>query len=203
MILQETVLGQLLDIFKNEGIEKYTDANLIERLGMPEEEYKAIFSDRQEMVQQVVQYDLDQQEDRDQERLQQARNPVEKIFMLLRYGIQDLKTIHPDYISDLRTHYPKVWQTCLEHLNNYNYDLNYEVINEGVVQGYFRKDINLQLVAKIIIEQFHMLINPQVFPPGRYDLGEVFRSMYLYYVRGLCTEKGGKLAEEYFSRNNI
>jgi hypothetical protein len=71
------------------------------------------------------------------------------------------------------------------------------------VQGYFRKDINLQLVTKIILEQFNLIINPHVFPPDRYDMGEVFRSIYLYYVRGLCTDKGSKLAEEYFSKSNI
>ncbi|MFD1184645.1 hypothetical protein [Pontibacter rugosus] len=48
-----------------------------------------------------------------------------------------------------------------------------------------------------------MLLNPAIFSPELYDLSEVFRSMYLYYVRGLCTEQGSKFAEAYFSRSSI
>ncbi|WP_276498458.1 TetR/AcrR family transcriptional regulator [Pontibacter litorisediminis] len=203
MVLPETILEQLLQIFKDEGVERYSEAELIERLGVPEETFRTLFADRADMVQKVVQYDLSAQEVRDQERLRYAKNPVEKIILLLQHGIQDLKSINPAYIFDLQQHYPQAWQMALNHLANYNHDLDYSIINEGVVQGYFRKDINLQLVTRIIIEQFNMVINPLIFPPDRFDLGEVFRSVYLYYVRGLCTEKGGKLAEEYFSRSNI
>ena len=48
-----------------------------------------------------------------------------------------------------------------------------------------------------------MMINPKVFPPEKYDLSEVFRSIYLYYVRGICTETGGKLAEAYFAKSSL
>lgn len=203
MDLSKTILGQILQVFRSEGIERYSEQELKEKLGIPKQDYNSMFSSKADMVQQVVQYDLQEQERRDQELLRYARNPVEEIMLLLQNGIKDLQSISPAYIMDLQQQHPQVWQMCMNHLSTYNYDLNLGVINKGVVQGYFRKDINLQLVTTIILEQFNLIINPQVFPPDRFDLGEVFRSIYLYYVRGLCTEKGSKLADEYFAKNNI
>ncbi|MCX2740625.1 TetR/AcrR family transcriptional regulator [Pontibacter anaerobius] len=203
MVLPETILGQILQIFRSEGIERHSEGELIERLGIDEDDYNALFTSKADMVQKVIRYDLELSEQRDKELLQHAENPVEEIFLLLLNGIKELRSISPAYIIDMQQYYPQVWQMCLDHLNSYNHDLNYTVINKGVVQGYFRKDINLQLVTKIILEQFNMIINPVVFPPDRYDMGEVFRSVYLYYVRGLCTDQGSRLAENYFSRNNI
>lgn len=203
MVLSETILSQLIGIFKRDGIERNSEEELIRYLGIQEYEYRGLFSSKSEMVRQVVQYDMQEQEKQDELLLQKASNSVEEIILLLQNGIKELKSVSPAYITDLQQYYPEVWHVCLEHLNTYNYHLNLDVINKGILQGYFRKDINLQLVVKIILEQFNMIINPAVFPPDRYELGEVFRSVYLYYVRGICTEQGGKLAEEYFSRNNI
>lgn len=203
MTLSETILGQLLQVFRTEGIMHNSEQELIERLRIPEHEFNAMFSSMEDLVQQVVQHDFQVQEERDRVLLSYAQNPVEEIILVLQNGIKEMNTINPAYILDLQQHFPQAWQMVLGHLGTYNHDLNFGIINNGIVQGYFRKDINLQLVVKIILEQFNMLVNPTIFPPDRFDLGEVFRSIYLYYVRGLCTEKGVKLAEAYFAKNNM
>ncbi|AKD02763.1 hypothetical protein POKO110462_00530 [Pontibacter korlensis] len=203
MVLPEMIFSQLRQVLTTEGIEHHREEDLVARLGVQAQDYRALFSGKEDMVRKVVQYDLQEQEREDKLLLKNAENPVEEIILLLQSGIRRLREVNPAYIIDLQQYYPAVWQMCLEHLNTYNYYLNLSIINNGVVQGYFRKDINLQLVTKIILEQFNMIVNPAFFPPDRYELGEVFRSVYMYYVRGICTDKGGKLAEEYFSKNNI
>lgn len=199
----EKMYSEILLVYKGEGIEQIANEDLARRLDISQAQASVLFADKAELVRQVVQQDLKEQEQHDKELLKNAANPVEEIILLLQDGIQKLKEVNPAYILDLQQYYPNIWQLCLDHLSSYNYYLNLDVINRGILQGYFRKDINLQLVVKIILEQFNMLINPAVFPPERYDMGEVFRSIYLYYVRGICTEQGSRLAEEYFSRNNI
>lgn len=184
MVLSETILARLLQVFRREGIERYTEEELAQQVGVQKHDLEELFADKADMVRKVVAYDFKEQEKQDELLLQKAANPVEEIILLLQNGIQELKTVNPAYIADLQQHYPEVWQLCLERLGTYNYHLNLNVINKGILQGYFRKDINLQLVVKIILEQFNMLINPTIFPPERYELGEVFRSVYLYYVRG-------------------
>jgi hypothetical protein len=47
-----------------------------------------------------------------------------------------------------------------------------------------------------------MVLNPVVFPPERYNLAEVFRSIYLYYIRGICTDAGARVVEAFFARNS-
>ena len=50
------------------------------------------------------------------------------------------------------------------------------------------------------MEQLNLLLNPQVFPPGRFNIAEVFRSIFLYYIRGICTDEGARIAAEHFVR---
>ncbi|MBU6119692.1 hypothetical protein [Hymenobacter siberiensis] len=51
-----------------------------------------------------------------------------------------------------------------------------------------------------MLEQLNVMLNPQVFPPDRYNMREVFRSIFLYYIRGICTDDGARIAAEHFAR---
>ncbi len=202
MTFLETILGEILQIFKREGIEANSEADIIKKLDIRSSTFHELFADKADMVRQVTIFDIEQQKQEQARMLAKAVNPVEEIMMLLQDGIQKMKEINPVYILDMQR-YPEAWQLSMEHVSTNNQIVNAEILNRGILEGYFRRDINLQLVTKIILEQFLMMINPAVFPPQKYNLSEVFRSIYLYYVRGICTDAGGKMAEEYFSRNNL
>lgn len=202
MTFLETILDELLQIFKREGIEAHTEEDFIRKLDIRSSTYKELFSSRADMVRQVTLFDIEQQKQDQAQMLAKANNPIEEIMMLLLDGIKKIREINPVYIADMQR-YPEAWQLSMDHVSSNNQYVNADILNRGILQGYFRKDINLQLVTKIILEQFFLMINPTVFPPDKYDLSEVFRSIYLYYVRGICTDTGGRMAEEFFSRNSL
>lgn len=202
MTFIETILEELLQLFKREGIDANSDADIIQKLDIRASTFKELFASRQDMVLQVTRYDLEQQQREQAEMLSKAENPVEEIMLILKDGIRRMSEINPAFIVDMQQ-YSEAWEASMSYISENNQQVNAEILNRGVIEGYFRKDINLQLVTKIILEQFFMMVNPAIFPPSRYDLAEVFRSIYLYYVRGICTDKGGKLAEEFFAKNNL
>ncbi|WP_299706467.1 TetR/AcrR family transcriptional regulator [uncultured Pontibacter sp.] len=202
MTFLETILDELLQIFKREGIEANSDEELIRKLDIRQSTFHELFFSRENMVKQVILYDIEVQSKHQSALLAKATNPVEEIMILLKDGIKNIREINPIYIADLQK-YPEAWQISMQNVIDNNQHVNAEILNRGILQGYFRRDINLQLVTKIILEQFFMMINPVSFPPDKYDLSEVFRSIFLYYVRGICTDQGGKMAEEFFSRNTI
>ena len=45
-----------------------------------------------------------------------------------------------------------------------------------------------------------MVLNPLVFPPGWFGPAKVFRSIFLYYIRGICTDEGARIAAKHFAR---
>lgn len=87
-----------------------------------------------------------------------------------------------------------------DHLAIYSTPQLHQLLNEGILQGLFRSDINIRLVTIIIIQQVNIAITPGIFPAGSFQAAEIFRSIFLYYIRGLCTEQGARLAAEHFAR---
>jgi len=203
MSLRQTVLQEALNILKRDGLEGITEASMMQKLGISQATFREIFVNLPDMITQVMAYDSELQIEEHRRLLSNSKSAVEDILYLLNEGISNLKKTNPILFKQLQESYPKVWANSLEHLNSYSYPKVNGILNKGVLEGTFRQDINIQLVSKIIFEQLYMMLNPVVFSPDRYNLAEVFRSIYLYYIRGICTPNGAKLAEDFFSRNQL
>ena len=84
----------------------------------------------------------------------------------------------------------------MESLTSYPASQLQQLLNDEIRNRLFRSDINIQLVTKALMEQ----INLPVFPPDRFNMAEVFRNIFLYYIRGICTDERPRIAAEHFAR---
>ncbi|MBK0404229.1 TetR/AcrR family transcriptional regulator [Adhaeribacter sp. BT258] len=203
MTFKETLLDEALALFQQEGVEANTEPELRSKLDISQATFNELFASKASLVRETVLHDIEKQKKHHLNITQNAHSAIEEILILLQDGIKNIKVTNPAYVTDLQQHYPEVWEIALDHLNTYSYHQIYDILNRGVQAGEFRKDINLQLVTKIMLEMVGLLLNPQTFPPDRYNLSEVYRSIYLYYIRGICTDSGSKVAEKFFSTYNI
>lgn len=167
MTFLETILDELLKIFKKNGIDAYSEEELIKQLDIRPSTFQELFPNKSEMVNQVIRYNNEQQKREQGKLLATAQSPVEEIIVLLIDGIKELQSINPQYVYDLQNNYPEGWEIRMGHLNTYSYHQLYDILNKGIMDSLFRRDINIQLVVKIILEQIFMILNPVSFPPDK------------------------------------
>ncbi|GAA3938178.1 TetR/AcrR family transcriptional regulator [Hymenobacter algoricola] len=199
--LHDTLLEEALRLFQTKGIADLSIEQIMSALDVSAPTFREMFRGKEDLVMQTMQHDIARQRREHTQLFEQVPTPVGRLLSLLEFGIRDLRKVKaPQYFSDLIQHHPQAWAMGLQHLDDYSYPQIQGLLNDGVVQKQFRGDINIALVSKIIIEMISLVLNEKIFPANRYDVAEVFRSVYLYYVRGLCTEEGIKAAAAYFSR---
>ncbi|SNC76839.1 transcriptional regulator, TetR family [Hymenobacter gelipurpurascens] len=198
---KERLLEQAPSLFARAGgITALSEDGLLSQLGLSATEFQETFQNKDEFVTQAVRFDLDRQKREHQELFARLQSPVERMLGLLQHGIGEMqKAPQTDYVVVQQEH-PRVWEMLMQHLANYSAPQIHSLLNEGILLRQFRGDINIELVTKIILEQMNLILNTNVFPPSRYNLAEVFRSIYLYYIRGICTEEGIRLAAAHFAR---
>ncbi|RZL00969.1 MAG: hypothetical protein EOO62_23630 [Hymenobacter sp.] len=166
--------------------------------GLTELELATRYPHRSALLHQALGLDLERQK-HDHERLYaQFSSAVERLFGLIGYYIVDLANTGPQYLADLRQN-TSSWDLLQDHLAAYSSPQLQQLLNEGIRQGLFRSDINIQLVTIIIIQQLTIVLTPGIFPP-MVATAEIFRSVFLYYIRGLCTDAGARQAAEHFAR---
>jgi hypothetical protein len=152
------------------------------------------------LVHHVLLADIERQKREHLQLYAQYPSAVERLYGLLQLGLRDLSTIPAQFYTELQSGFPMTWNAAMDHLATYSAPQLQQLLNDGIRNRLFRSDININLVSKILIEQINLLLNPQVFPPDRYNMAEVFRSIFLYYIRGICTDAGTRIAAEHFAR---
>ncbi len=186
-------------VFRRKGLSAPTDAELAAALGTVPAALAAQYPDRAALVLHSLRADLERQKQDHARLYAQFPSAVERLYALINYSIEDLVVTHSSYFADL-AHFPAAWQLVQDHLATYSTPQLHQLLNEGVLQGLFRSDINIRLVTIILIQQVNVVITPGIFPTGSFQVAEIFRSIFLYYIRGLCTDQGARLAAEHFAR---
>ena len=187
-----------MSVFYTHGLAGTSDPALAAALHTSVPALTAQFPSRALLVHHAVLADLERQKRDHLALYAEFATAVERLYGLLDLGLRDLTQMPDSFYSELQTGFPETWSAVMDHLTSYS--APQQQLNEGIRAQLFRPDINIQLVTKIILEQLNRMHNPQVFPPDRYNMREVFRSIFLYYVRGICTDEGARVAAEHFAR---
>lgn len=189
-----------MPVFYQYGLNEASDAKLATALGTTDAALTAQFPSRSLLVHHALLADMERQKREHVELYAQYPSAVERLYGLLQLGLRDLAAVPGQFYVDLQTGFPQTWEAAMDNVNTYSAPQLQQLLNDGIRNRMFRSDINIQLVTKIIVEQLNMMLNPQVFPPDRYNMREVFRSIFLYYIRGICTDEGARIAAEHFAR---
>ena len=71
---------------------------------------------------------------------------------------------------------------------------------KGVEQGIFREDVNYEIVQEMIHGQMDMLIHNDI--RKTYSMVEIFKTVVFMHLRGITTEKGLSIVDEFLEQMN-
>ncbi|MBK0404230.1 TetR/AcrR family transcriptional regulator [Adhaeribacter sp. BT258] len=203
MDVRTEILDKAITWFYQNGVKDLTESRICAQLQISEQTFPQVFRDKEDLVHQAVEYSLNAADVFPAEVMAAAQNPVEEIILMFKSCADQVKDVHPGFFIQIQYLYPSAWNTYQRHLQiNYYYQF-YDLLNEGIRQKLFRHDINLEIVTKVLIEQLNVMHNTHLFPKHRYNMGEVFRNIFLNYLRGICTETGSQIADAFFSDNTF
>jgi hypothetical protein len=182
-------LEPALSVFYRYGLSAASDASLAEALSIPVAELHRLYPDRAALVHHTVLADIERQKREHTELYARYPSAVERCTAAAT-GLARLGHHSGQLLQRPSNHLPGDLGRCHGALGNVFGTSAAAVAQRRHPQPLFRSDININLVTKILMEQLSMMLNPAVFPPDRYNMAEVFRSIFLYYIRGICTDEG-------------
>ncbi|WP_157530827.1 hypothetical protein [Hymenobacter norwichensis] len=202
--MEQVLLHQLLDkansLFLSVGLGIVHEEQLAAALDLTHLEFRNQFNSKQELIVQVVQRNITRQQHEHAELFANLGTPIECLLALLHHSLQELRrSPHYDY-HVMREQYPQAWDTMQDFLEQYSYPLLTRLLQEGIIEGQLRADLNASFIARIMLAQFGLILNEDIFPPDHTNQADVYRNIFFYYVRGLCTEEGARLATTHFAR---
>lgn len=184
-------------MFTKYGIRSITMDMIAEQLGMSKRTIYETFKDKDELLIACIESGKMEQRKISEDIMKNSENVIEAMIKIVKHNVNMLKTINPLFIRDIKKYYHEIDKHTLEHSNKEILTEIVGLLNRGIQEKLFRNNINVEIVAILLNEQFKMLSDHDVFPEEKFSKAEVFENIVINFMRGIATTEGLSLIDKY------
>jgi TetR/AcrR family transcriptional regulator, cholesterol catabolism regulator len=194
---KERILIKAEELFMQYGIRSVSMDDIANSLGMSKKTLYQYFTDKDELVEGVVQTHISKAECDCTECARDATDAIDEIFIVMERVVEQFSNMNPMVLYDMEKFHFKSYQRFLQHKNKFLLESIQKNIEWGIKDELYRSDVNIDIMAKYRIESMMIPFNVGVFPPGKYNLATTSELIIENFTYGLATVKGHKLIQKY------
>jgi len=199
MDVRKRILTEATNLFFQNGIRDITMDNIAEKLGISKRTIYETFKNKSELLINCFEEYSKERYKANEEIIKNSHNVLAAICSFIQSGAMAIDLLNPAFFTDMRKYHNDIWVMATKQQNEKNYNLAYRLLRKGINEGIFRKDINIDIVVKLILEQMKLLVDNEVFSSDKYTLSEVFKNMVINFIRGIATNRGIELIDSFES----
>ncbi|WP_162628206.1 TetR/AcrR family transcriptional regulator [Arcticibacterium luteifluviistationis] len=192
--VKERILQKGEELFFKHGVRSVTMDDIAQSLGVSKKTIYQNFKDKRMFVNAVTQTAMNREVCKERDFLKAASNPIEAIIFARQMMREHLANSGATLIHDLKKYYPSAYKCYEEHKESFR-EVMVNNLKEGIEGGYYRADINVEMLAILRSESVDLAFNNDTFPSTQFNLLDVQLAFIDHFVRGIVTEKGLKVYE--------
>ena len=200
-VYRQQLKGRILQIatalFHQHGIKQVKMDDIANDLRISKRTLYEVYENKEDLLFEVLQQHDSVERQQLLEFDKPGTNVINIILEIYRVRTAEFITVNPLFFEDLQK-YPNL----LTYVRKLHDDKEAEIvafIERGKNEGLFLENVNYGIVRELTFASEQFVMNNFFFK--RYDITELSRIMIMLFVRGICTEKGIKLLDQYFSEN--
>ena len=194
---REKIRSGAKELFFKYGIKSITMDDLARHLSISKKTLYQFFSDKREIVYTVTDDFLKSQEQTMKELSACSANAPEEMVKISDFLKELFVSLNPIVFFELKKYHSEAWKLYETHRDKCVLGMITDNLKKGIKEGYYRADIDVEVLAKLRLEQVQCAFDQQLFPATKYDLGHVQMQFFDHFVRGITTLKGHKLFNKY------
>jgi AcrR family transcriptional regulator len=193
MDYRDRIIEEAADLFRTYGIRSVTMDSLASTLGISKRTIYEVFSDKDELLFGVLKVMAEKQRQLIAQVLEESENAIEAIFRLLEFNRDHFQNMSPAFKADLKRFHQEVLLKIRDKYELPDYMINQNVIERGIREKLFRKEINPDLVNRCLDSMGRSLMDNDLYPFDQFTRKDVIGNVFINYLRGISTPEGIKL----------
>lgn len=191
--LRERIILAAVELFTTNGIKSITMDEIAASLGISKRTLYEVFPDKETLLEECI---LKSQKDGDifvKGVIETSSNVLEVLLRCYQWSIERFHATNKKFFEDIKK-YPKAYHLMKNNRNRSSED-TVNFFKEGVKQGIFRDDVNFAIINLLVRDQLDLLMNSDIC--NEYSFLEVYESIMFTFLRGISTEKGARVLEDF------
>lgn len=184
--LHNRILDAAMQLFLERGIRAVKMDDVAHALTISKRTLYEIYDNKEQLLSEGVRKYRRKRSDELKRVVNHSPNVMDIILYIYREKVREFQTINPLFYSEL-ARYPMILEKFQEGREQQHQQFM-EFMERGVSEGYFRKDLNYELVGRSLEALSRYTMEYELY--RKYTIEELFRNMIFVSLRGFCTKKG-------------
>jgi len=193
MGIRDRIIEGAAELFRTYGIKSVTMDLLASHLSISKRTIYEVFSGKDEILIGVLNQMAGRQRELVTRILNESENSIVAIFRLLEINRDHFQDMSPAFQADLKKFHHDVLMKRSDKCEMPDYGNNIKVIEKGVKEKLFRKDINPDLVNRCLYSLGRSIMDHDLYPFDTFTRKEVIKNTFINYLRGVSTKDGIEL----------
>ena len=194
--IKERIIEQACSMFKRYGIRAVTMDSLASQMGISKRTIYENFSDKDELVASVMNWMGQVNMGKINTLMNESETVIHAAFKIIEYVGGMMQELNPVLFEDLRKYHHFADQQTMKMNIQDNLSISLPLVVKGIEDGYFRKDINPDIVNRAIHSIFGMTGDFEHYPRELFRRDEVVRNVFINFMRGIATPLGVELIDK-------
>ncbi|NNC95006.1 MAG: TetR/AcrR family transcriptional regulator [Chitinophagales bacterium] len=117
-------------------------------------------------------------------------NAIEEVVGIFRYFLHKRREFNPSVLYDLKKYYPQSYMLFVSYKREFMFSKIIQNIEAGKNQGFYRRDINSEIMAKVYQASIDALLDTELFPTREYKFIDLYAELIRYHLHGIASEEG-------------
>ena len=191
--LRNKIITTSMEAFARNGIRHVKMDDVAKDLGISKRTLYEIFDKKEDLLYEGVKYYLGERRTQMELKAQQCKNVMEIILQAYKLKVEEFRQTNPCFYTDL-VKYPKVARYLAQQNQQMLTNMT-KFIERGIEEGFFRKEVNPELVARLFDALGKYVMEQQLY--CLYTIEDIFTNLVFVTIRGICTEKGTEAIKQW------
>jgi len=188
--MREKILKKSNELFLNLGFKSVTMDEIASSLGVSKKTIYKYFKNKTELVVAVTGFMFDTVSCGINGICELELNPIDEIFSIKRFILDNLKDEKSSPQYQLQKYYPKIYASLKQKQFHIMQDCVINNLKKGIENDLYRKTIDLEFISRIYFNGMIGIKDKDLFPLTDYSMNTLMDYYLEYHLRGICTEKG-------------
>lgn len=194
--IKNRIISGAESLFLAYGVKSITMDEVAKNLGVSKKTIYQHVSDKDELVTLAVKSSMENQESQVDLIHATAKDPIDEVLRLSEYMRVLFSNMNPFLLMEIQRYYPKAYESYLGFKEACIINSLAENLKWGISMGYYRPQLNIDILSRMRMEQVEWGFNPRIFKEGKY-FSDVQIQLLEHFLYGICTLKGHKLINKY------